>query len=160
MGKIFFFLAYLFLAFSVCAAENSESFSPAPGVKAVIEIKGNHLMWKTYYRNGSAQGDVSIDTEKMIHINVDNYDFSGKYGFSVWHVDDGMGVYSIYRIFTFSSSDNKFVERNPSSMCGDEFINLKVDKKRRRLVSTYWNNGVPKLCVTRFRSGEHGSTAE
>ncbi|CAM2187033.1 conserved exported hypothetical protein [Paraburkholderia sacchari] len=150
MGKFTSFFVSLFLAFSVRAAENSKSFSPVPGVKAVIELQSNHLIWKTYYRNGTAQGDVNIDTEKIIHVNVESYDFSGRYGFSVWHVDDGMGVYSVYRVFTFSPSSNRFVERIPSPICGDEFVNLKVDKKGHRLVSTYWNNNVPKQCVTRL----------
>jgi hypothetical protein len=108
------------------------------------------LIWKIYYGGRVNKGRVDVDTEKPIYIDVADYDFSGRLGFAVWHVDDGKGTYSIYRVFTFSSSINKFVERNPASSCGDEFINLSIDKKRHSLFSTVWEQNIPKICVTRL----------
>ena len=144
------FLALAFFSLLARASEDARVFSPAPGVKAEITTDGGALTWKVYYRGGNNKGRVDVDTEKSIYVDVNDYDFSGRLGFSVWHVDDGMGTYSIYRVFTFSPSANKFVERNPASLCGDEFNNLRIDKKRRRLVSTFWDQNIPKTCVTRL----------
>jgi hypothetical protein len=145
-----FFLALVFFSLSARALEGVRFFSPAPGVKAEITTEGQVLTWKVYYGGGSNHGRVDIDAEKPIYIDVKDYDFSGRLGFAVWHVDDGVGAYSIYRVFTFSPSTNKFVERSPASLCGDEFINLAIDKKRHRLYSTYWHQNIPKICITRL----------
>jgi hypothetical protein len=145
-----FFCVVVFFSLSVHASEDARFFSPAPGVKAEVTAEGQALTWKIYYRGGGSQGGMDVDTENTIHVDVNDYDFSGRLGFAVWHLDDGMGTYSIYRIFTFSPSTNKFIERSPASQCGDEFINLKIDKKRRRLFSTFWDQNVPKTCITRL----------
>jgi hypothetical protein len=34
--------------------------------------------------------------------------------------------------------------------CGDGFVNLRVDKKHKALLSTYWETNIPKQCITRF----------
>lgn len=146
--KIFLAMVMIVASFSTRAADISKNFVPSAGVNAVVEIKGTDLMWKAYGRSGSEQGGISLDTEKTPQIEVDSYDFSGRLGFSVWYIDDGMGTYTIFRVFTYSPLANKFVERFPS--CGGEFDNLRVDKKRRRLISTYYDQNIPKLCTTRL----------
>lgn len=106
-------------------------------------------MWEIFYKNVENQGNISLDAEKPIHIDVDDYDFSGRLGLAVWHVDDGMGAYSIYRMSTFSPSSNNFIERSPASRCEDEFINLRVEKNFVLLVFI----GIKifqKMCVTRL----------
>lgn len=135
-------------AFSIRAADVSKIFAPSAGIKAIVEVKGTDLVWIISRGNLREQGGVSLDTEKTPHIVVDSYDFSGRLGFSVWYVDDGMGTYTISRIFTFSPLANRFVEQFPS--CSDEFYNLRVDNKRRRLISTYYDQGVPRICITRL----------
>jgi hypothetical protein len=144
------FLSLLFLSLSARASKDAWVFSPAPGVKAVIAVEGEALTWRVYYGGGNNQGRVDVDTEKPIYVDVNDDEFSDRLGFAVWHVDDGMGTYSIYRLFTFSRSTNKFIERSPASLCGDEFINLRVDKKRRRLFGTFWDQNVPRTCTTRL----------
>lgn len=146
--KIFLIVAMLVASFSTHAIGISNTFSPSTGIKAVVEVKGADLVWRVSGENLREQGQVTLDTEKTPHIAVDSYDFSGRLGFSVWYVDSGMGTYRIFRIFTFSAVTNKFVERFPS--CGDQFNNLRVDKKRRHLVSTYYDENVPRLCTTRL----------
>ncbi|WP_213301399.1 hypothetical protein [Paraburkholderia sacchari] len=141
-------MTMLTVSFFVQAADVSKTFTPSPGIVAVIEIKDSNLTWKLSGKNGARQGEVSLDTEKTSSIEIGSYDFSGRLGFLVLHIDDGMGTYEVYRVFTFSPSSNEFVERFPS--CGDEFDNLKVDKKRRYLTSTYWDRNIPKRCVTRL----------
>ncbi|WP_413215269.1 hypothetical protein [Paraburkholderia kururiensis] len=151
MKKIkFALLIFSLISFLANSAESEHVFSPAPGVKAAVGTNGDVLTWEVNSGNKINRGTVNVGTEKSTHIEIDDYDFSGHPGFAVWHVDDGLGVYSIYRIFTFSPLSNKFVERHPAPRCGDEFINLKVDKKRRRLLSTVWDQSVPKVCTTRL----------
>ena len=41
-----------------------------------------------------------------------------------------------------------FEELQPD--CGDGFVNLRVDKKRKTLLSTYWGMNGPDQCITRF----------
>ncbi|QRR15828.1 hypothetical protein GJG85_20740 [Burkholderia sp. MS389] len=125
-----------------------ETFSPSLGVVATVKIKGDSLVWRLSGDGGVKYGMVSFDTEKPLSIEVDSYDFSGRPGFRVSYMDDGKGVYSVDRIFTFFSSSYEFVERFPS--CGDGFFNLVVDKNRRYLVSTYWSRNSPKKCFTRL----------
>ncbi|WNC89832.1 hypothetical protein RI103_00270 [Paraburkholderia sp. FT54] len=136
------------ISFSTCAADISKTFTPSPGVAAVVEVKGSNLVWRLSGKNGIKQDGVSLDTEKTPRIEIGSYDFSGRLGFLVSHIDDGMGTYEVDRVFTFSPSSNEFVERSPS--CGDGFVNLRVYKKRRYLVSTYWDQNIPKICVTRL----------
>lgn len=145
----------LFLTFSLFlakaeATEDTRAFSPASGVKAIITTDAKKLSWKVDYGGSKSHGRIDIATENTIHVDVDDYDFSGHLGFAVWHTDDGMGTYSIYRVFTFSPSTKKFIEQGPESLCGDEFINLKIDRKKQRLFSTYWDKNVAMTCITRL----------
>lgn len=144
----FLFLICAFVSFSAKASEDACAFSPAPGVKAVVTIDKQSLSWTLDDGAGKNQDLVDIETEKSIHVDINDYDFSGNLGFAVWHLDDGMGAYSIYRVFTFSASQKRFIERSPGLQCGDEFLNLKVDKNGRRLVSTVWDKNIPKTCST------------
>lgn len=50
-----------------------------------------------------------------------------EWGVAVWHTDDGMGTYRIFRVFIYDVKTIAFTENFPS--CGDEFINLVTDKK-------------------------------
>lgn len=141
-------LAAFAVSFLAYAADISKVFTPSPGVVAVVEIQGPDLVWRLFGTKGGRHGKVNLDTEKSLNIKIGSYYFSGRLGFWVSHMDDGMGVYEIDGIFKYSPSSNDFVERFPS--CGDEFVNLRVDEKRRYLVSTYWNRNIPKRCVTRL----------
>ena len=117
------------------AADFSKTFSPSAGVVAVVRIDGKDLFWKSSGRSSVKQGKVTFETESPLDIEIGTYDFSGHLGFWVSHTDDGKGVYRVDRVFIFSRSSNEFVERFRS--CGDEFVNLRVDKRRCCLVSTY-----------------------
>ncbi|MCU9956988.1 hypothetical protein OEJ37_26870 [Burkholderia sp. BKH01] len=136
------------IPFLAYAAGFSKIFTPSPGVTAVVDVRDLNLVWRLSGRNGINQGEVAFNAETPLSIEVGSYDFSGRLGFLVSHTDDGKGAYEVDRVFTFSPLFNEFVERFPS--CGDEFANLRVDKKRRYLVSTYWDKNVPKRCITRL----------
>lgn len=57
-------------------------------------------------------------------------------------------AYTIHRIFIYRPKTADFEEVQPD--CGDGFVNLRVDKKRKVLLSTYWGMDGPQSCVTRF----------
>ncbi|MGS0622277.1 hypothetical protein ACU8YE_05155 [Ralstonia sp. VS2407] len=97
---------------------------------------------------GIHSGAIATQTEKPIHLAAGDYDFSGRQGFAFWSIDEGQGVYKIYRVFTFSRKRTDFVERH--SRCGDAFLNLRVEAQRKRLISTFFENNIPKSCVTRL----------
>jgi len=137
------------ISFTSCAADISKIFAPAPGVVVEVEIRGSDLVWMLSGEGGVRRGRVNVDAEKPLKLKIDSYDFSGRLGFLVSHMDDGMGVYEIGRVFTFSPSSNEFVERFPA--CGDEFVNIDVSQSGRYLVSTYWRRGVPERCITRLK---------
>ncbi len=59
------------------------------------------------------RGNIDVDTDSEIHIDVDDYSFNGRKGFSVWYFDEGMGIYTIHRIFSFSRATGRFVECFP-----------------------------------------------
>jgi len=93
--------------------------------------------------------ELAVEAETARNIVVDDFNFDGKNDFSVWYLDEGMGKYSIHRVFVYSSKQNTFVEQFPD--CGDEFINLRIDKKRKRLLSTYYQKNIPRICATKPR---------
>lgn len=65
---------------------------------------------------------------------------------AVWQINDGMGTYTIHRIFVYQPEAAFFKELNPD--CGDDFVNLRVEREKRALFSTYWEMNEPKLCST------------
>jgi hypothetical protein len=133
----------------VFASDSAITFSPTPTTRATLRVNDHSVTFDiSALKTGEHHGEIDIDTENQIHVVVDNYSFDKRKGFSIWSIDEGMGVYTIHRIFLYSDIRATFVEAHPA--CGDQFINLKVDKKRRRLTSTYYEGNVPKLCITRL----------
>lgn len=150
MGKSKFFIQVVLLFFccQTWASNGWIEFSPDGRVSVALKAEGKSIFYKIYGPNFRRSREVVVDSEKKININIDDFNFDGKKDFSIWYVDDGMGVYTIHRIFMFSKKRQVFVEYFPS--CGDEFIELKVDRKMRQLTSTYFEDNVPKTCITRL----------
>ncbi|WP_250435019.1 MULTISPECIES: hypothetical protein [unclassified Caballeronia] len=98
---------------------------------------------------GLTSQDIELDTESAPHIGVDDYGFDGTRGFSVWYLDEGMATSTISRVFLYSPIRRGFVEIRPK--CADEFVNLRVDRLKHVLVSTYYDGNEPKLCRTETR---------
>lgn len=96
----------------------------------------------------SRKSVVPLDIETEPHLDVQDFNFDGYLDFAVWYLDEGMGTYTIHRIFVFESKTQSFVEIKPR--CGDEFLNLKVNKTKRALINTYYLNNLAKVCFTRF----------
>ncbi len=82
--------------------------------------------------------DRSI-TDKETYFAIADYNFDGYKDFSCCHIDDGMGVYTVYQIFIYNPKTNLFNELQiPYKVypnC-EMFCDVKLDKKRKRLLSS------------------------
>jgi len=65
---------------------------------------------------------------------------------TISYIDDGMGNFLISRVFVYSSKSKDFEELIPD--CGEQFLNLRLDKKNKSLISTYYKDNIPTLCET------------
>lgn len=112
--------------FTSCAQAQEVIFSPSPRNSITLITQNSTIKIKneTNLKNSRT---IDFDTERQLHIDVEDYNFDGLPDFAIWYLDDGMGSYSIHRVFIYSSKSNDFHETFPR--CGDEFINLKKLKK-------------------------------
>lgn len=124
------------------------AFHPSKDVEATLSLNGSVLTMDI--KNGSHAETKTIDFEAVnqLHVQVDDFNFDGKKDFAVWQVDDGMGTYTVSRVFVYQPESGSFKELHPD--CGDGFVNLRIERARKTLVSTYWEMNVPKGCVTKF----------
>ncbi|MGE8179168.1 XAC2610-related protein [Pseudomonas fluorescens] len=124
------------------------TFNPVNNVEATLKLDGSILTI-------SVKGDVHAETTTInfealneLHVQIDDFNFDGMKDFAVWQIDDGMGTYTIHRIFVYQPEAGSFKELVPA--CGDGFANLRVESEKRVLLSTYWEMNEPKLCMTNF----------
>ncbi|WP_412548439.1 XAC2610-related protein [Pseudomonas sp. PDM18] len=120
-------------------------FFPEGRSKYTITTEGSSII---ITGDNEEKETINIDTESKLNIEIADYNFDGNLDFSVWHMDEGMGTYLIYRVFIFKPKIKKFTEANPN--CGDEFINLNLDRKSKTVSSTYFKNNTPRVCHTRL----------
>lgn len=146
----------LFLSFLLFAATQSAfarettyvSFSPDGYRHAVVTVSRQVLTtrWKPSTEEGAAT--IVIETQNPVAIKVNDYNFDGYQDLSISSIDEGMGRYRIYRIFTYSASCHEFVEIRPA--CGDDFINVRLAKKSRTLTNSYYSDNVMKTCTKKY----------
>ncbi|MFS8980299.1 hypothetical protein PO002_38655 [Cupriavidus necator] len=130
-------------------ASSGTNFSPDGATRVAVHINGGHILYEIENESQKKREEINFEVEKQLHIEIADYNFDGRLDFSVWHTDEGMGTYTLHRVFVFSKEKNEFIENFPK--CNDEFINLKVDKKNKRLISTYFEGGIPRLCKTNLK---------
>ncbi|MFS2125600.1 XAC2610-related protein [Pseudomonas sp. Pseusp97] len=140
-------LAGSILAATATTSTNAEiiDFFPSGDNKTTIKIKNNEV---EIVNGDKLEKKIEFDTEKTLNIEIYDYDFDKNLDFSIWHSDDGKGVYDIYRIFLYNKKTKTFVEAQ--SKCGDEFINVKIDKKTKAIASTIFEDNTPKTCHTKL----------
>ncbi|EJZ60785.1 hypothetical protein I1A_005150 [Pseudomonas fluorescens R124] len=124
------------------------TFSPTQGVEATLVHKGSTLNVAVKGETHNESRTVDFEAVNELHMQFDDFNFDGAQDFAIWQLDDGMGTYHYYRVFIYQVKTGTFEELQPD--CGDGFVNLLVDKKRKALLSTYWEMNIPKQCVTRF----------
>lgn len=132
------------------AFDKHVTFSPSADIRVSVGVSNEALEYSVV-KSGEVFGIVKIqmEVESEPHLSVEDFDFDGHLDFSSWNVDEGMGTFTIHRVFLFDPDTSGFVEAGPS--CGDEFVNLGVDHSRRLLISTVFHGGEPMRCETRLR---------
>lgn len=133
--------------FAMSVQAQPTTFQPDKHTTVTLALHGQQVNLEIQ-RNGHTQSrELRVQAEKPLHIELDDFNFDGAGDFAIWHVDDGMGTYTIHRVFIYNPTQGQFVERFPA--CGDEFLNLKVNKPGKFLVSTYYQGNIPRRCLTR-----------
>jgi hypothetical protein len=141
-------LLLIFLMWTIPALAQTTTFSPTKGVDATLILEGSKLNIAVKSETHSESRTIDFEAENELHMQLDDFNFDGAQDFAVWQLDDGMGTYHYYRVFIYQVKTGTFEELQPD--CGDGFVNLRVDKKRKALLSTYWEMNMPKQCITRF----------
>lgn len=124
------------------------TFSPIKNAEATLVLEGSMLTVVVKSDAHSESRTIAFQAENELHVQIDDFNFDGAKDFAVWQINDGMGTYTIHRIFVYQPEAAFFKELNPD--CGDDFVNLRVEREKRALLSTYWEMNEPKLCSTNF----------
>jgi len=125
------------------------TFAPASGVEASLAVSGPQVLLKVQGKQGESEETIAVETGKRLKISVEDYNFDGHKDFAISHVDDGMGAYQISQVYVYSAQAQKFLPLAPK--CGDEFINLVVNKTKRTLTSSYVVENKYKTCRMKFQ---------
>ena len=136
------------LMWTLQAFAETSTFSPTQGVEAALVLEGSTLNIAVKGETHNESRTIDFQAVNELHVQVDDFNFDGVKDFAIWQLDDGMGTYHYYRVFIYQAKTGTFQELQPD--CGDGFVNLRVDKKRKALLSTYWEMNIAKQCVTRF----------
>ena len=118
------------------------------GISAKVEVDSQNIFISIKEKNDVIFQKIVTDIQKKITLHSEDYNFDGFDDFSFSYFDEGQGTFFISRVFLYSPSDKGFYEIHPA--CGDEFINLKVDKKSKTLISVFFKENSPRLCKTKF----------
>lgn len=148
-SKAIFLGLIVFLASRAHSDEVKEfHFSPEGSVQATIAVVDREVSFSTRSGGRDKASKLMIDSERPVRVEIDDYNFDGFKDFSISHIDDGQGTYSIYRIFVYSKKNKTFVEIQPK--CGDEFINIKVNKKTSTVTNSYFRDNVMTGCSKKY----------
>lgn len=138
------------LAAFVCMSIQAQSLKFSPGKKSEVKLlwRGPRLDVSVNDNGHHKLSEFAFETDKRLHIKLEDFNFDGVGDFAVWHTNDGMGTYTIFRVFVYDAKKGMLIEYFPG--CGDEFINLIIDKQNKILSSTYYEDNIPKQCVTKL----------
>lgn len=142
----------LCLTILVCtsaAAETFATFHPCPSTSVDVKVNNSSIDYTVTKSATERKKSVSLEIESRPYLELGDFNFDGIQDFSVWYLDEGMGKHTIHRVFIFDPNLSDFFEATP--LCGDEFLNLRVDKAKRVLISTYYVNSQPIICSTRLK---------
>lgn len=143
-----FVAVVIVLFWSASTYAESVIFNPNKETTVTLTPDGSILTVNAKNNGRSKTKEIVFETEKDLRLYLDDFNFDGVKDFAAWHIDDGMGVHDIFRVFVYKPKTGFFEEQHPA--CGDQFLNLKVDKKNKFLTSTYYGENEPKLCVTKL----------
>jgi hypothetical protein len=146
--KILIFAGVGMLNLVSAAQNNGLRLVPESGISAEVRINGHEVTVTIKNGKDLIAEKIEIDTERSLKLISDDYNFDGNADFSISHLDDGMGTYTIFQIFVYSRKDKKFEVLRPE--CGDEFINIVVSKKDRSLKNSYIFDNHFKACTMKY----------
>ncbi|WP_232519460.1 XAC2610-related protein [Pseudomonas koreensis] len=129
-------VSLLGLMWTIPGLAETTTFSPTKGVDATLVLEGSKLDIAVKRETHSESRTIDFEAVNELHVQIDDFNFDGDKDFAIWQLDDGMGTYPYYRVFIYRAKTGTFEELQPD--CGDGFVNLRVDKKRKALLSTYW----------------------
>jgi len=135
----------------VCAQEADPGrieFSPTKGMQALLTAKGQEVELNLAGEGKQATEIITVETEKRLRLKIEDYNFDGFRDFSISHADDGMGTYEVSLVYVYSPNEKKFVPLAPR--CGDEFINLVVNKSRKTLTNSYVVDNKYRTCQAKY----------
>ncbi len=143
------YIIFIFCVFSNVALGCNNTYldvNNTEGISAKICLEDNDSLSVSVLGNGKilSAEDIDVSSEKKNHIILEDYNRDNYKDFSVWHVDEGMGKFKIYRLFIFSQTENKFNEIK--STCGDDFIDVRINGEY--LINTFYDDNAPKSCAT------------
>lgn len=134
------------LSANSAACNNHLELRPADGMIIKADVEETELVYSISLKDEIKTNRIKFDTEKRLYLGSDDLNFDGYPDIFAWHTDEGMGSFSVYRIFIYLPKNNNFIENLPN--CGDQFLNLKIDKKHKKIRSTYFEDNIPKICET------------
>ena len=139
------FLFYIFTNTALGCDNKLLDVNFAEGISAKVLLKNNDSLLMSILNDGKiiSTEDIDVSSEKKNHVTLEDYNRDGYKDFSVWHLDEGMGTYKIYRLFIFSPPEGKFKEIKPG--CGDDFVNIRIDGDN--LINTFYDGNAPKSCA-------------
>lgn len=123
-------------------------FSPEKGIHAEITGKGQQVLVTLKVGLIATTDKIFVETERPLALAIEDYNFDGRKDFSISHIDDGMGSYTVYQIYLYIPSKRTFAPMEPK--CGDQFINIRVSKKHRKLTNSYFSDNVLKTCDEKY----------
>jgi hypothetical protein len=138
----------LICRWSWCHGDENIDFVINKTSKAKVSLTGSKITFEVKTNDTTTSGHFEIDAEAKLNLKFEDFNFDGNFDFDVWYVDEGMGVYTVHRVFVFDPSSKVFYEIFPR--CGDQFFNLEISREKRVLYSTFFINNKPKRCSTRF----------
>lgn len=142
----------LFLVLFTCDSVAAQVFNFDIDIRyhTHFNISGDKGRYKIIYENYDSdkkikEGVILSDSQKEVNLIHDDYNFDGSQDIAIWHMDEGMATYRVFRIFVFEPILMSFTE--VFSSCGDEFINVELDKKNKKIDSAYFSDGELVQCV-------------
>lgn len=139
------FLFYIFTNIALGCDNAFLDVNITEDISAKILLDDNDSLSMSILKHGKiiTTKETDVSSEKKNHVTFEDYNRDGYKDFSVWHLDEGMGTYKIYKLFIFSPPEEKFEEIKPK--CGDDFVNIRIDGDN--LINTFYDDNAPKSCV-------------
>lgn len=139
------FVFYIFTNIALGCDNTFLDVNIAEGISAKILLKSNDSLSMSILIHGKiiSTEEIDVSSEKKNHVTFEDYNRDGYKDFSVWHLDEGMGTYKIYRLFIFAPPEGKFKEIK--SGCGDGFVNIRIEGDN--LINTFYDGNAPKSCA-------------